>query len=297
MRLDIIVVTYNSWKSAEECLKSMIAACSAHKDDVELYFVDNSPDSTDECALKPLVAELSNVHLAALPSNPGFAAGCNFGVRQGTSEWVAMFNPDLVIDSVTLGRILAEFHKVGEKYLSYSIAQNTNSFAHQGVMINRFGWFVDRPRGSAGTLLGPSGGAAIYRREMFEQLGGFDEELFAWGEDADLAIRMSIAGFATGALETEVKHLGGHSIAGQPALTVRKSKLLTANRFTIAARYYSLSLKLRFALFAAVVLASKLPRYIRERSALQLISIHFAGYTRLFSITPSPKRLTARDIA
>jgi GT2 family glycosyltransferase len=48
---------------------------------------------------------------------------------------------------------------------------------------------------SAGDPLGPTGGAALYRRSAFEQVGGFDERIFLYYEDLDLALRMRLAGF------------------------------------------------------------------------------------------------------
>lgn len=57
--------------------------------------------------------------------------------------------------------------------------------------------------GSAPPPLGPCGGAALYRREAFESVGGFDERIFVYYEDVDLAMRMRVAGYscqlATGA--------------------------------------------------------------------------------------------------
>ena len=47
---------------------------------------------------------------------------------------------------------------------------------------------------SATDPLGPTGGAALYRRTAFERVGGFDERIFAYYEDLDLALRMRLAG-------------------------------------------------------------------------------------------------------
>jgi N-acetylglucosaminyl-diphospho-decaprenol L-rhamnosyltransferase len=70
-----------------------------------------------------------------------------------------------------------------------------------------------RPPGDfPGVLLGPSGGLAAYRRSAFEEVGGFDERLFAYGEDVDLALRLRLAGWrAAAAPAARGVHLGGAS--------------------------------------------------------------------------------------
>ena len=56
----------------------------------------------------------------------------------------------------------------------------------------------------------PSGGAAAYRRSAWEAAGGFDEALFAYGEDVDLGLRLRAAGWeAAEAPEARGVHLGG----------------------------------------------------------------------------------------
>jgi GT2 family glycosyltransferase len=64
-----------------------------------------------------------------------------------------------------------------------------------------------------GVLLGPSGGLAAYRRRAFEETGGFDERLFAYGEDVDLALRLRLAGWeAAAAPAARGVHLGGATV-------------------------------------------------------------------------------------
>jgi N-acetylglucosaminyl-diphospho-decaprenol L-rhamnosyltransferase len=66
------------------------------------------------------------------------------------------------------------------------------------------------PTEAPGRLLGPSGGAAAYRREGWEAAGGFDEAFFAYGEDVDLALRLRLAGWeAAAAPDARGVHLGG----------------------------------------------------------------------------------------
>nr|MBA2348729.1 glycosyltransferase family 2 protein [Solirubrobacterales bacterium] len=75
-----------------------------------------------------------------------------------------------------------------------------------------------RPDAAAGRLAVPCGGAAAYRRSAFEAVGGFDERLFAYGEDVDLGLRLHLAGWqAREARDARAVHLGGASaVVGSP---------------------------------------------------------------------------------
>jgi GT2 family glycosyltransferase len=61
-------------------------------------------------------------------------------------------------------------------------------------------------------LLGPSGGAAAYRRSAWDAAGGFDPRFFAYAEDLDLALRLRLAGWqAAAAAGARGVHIGGAS--------------------------------------------------------------------------------------
>jgi N-acetylglucosaminyl-diphospho-decaprenol L-rhamnosyltransferase len=63
---------------------------------------------------------------------------------------------------------------------------------------------------------GPSGGAALYRREAFERVGGFDERIFLYYEDFELALRMRAAGARCGlATGARVRHVGSATLGNR----------------------------------------------------------------------------------
>jgi N-acetylglucosaminyl-diphospho-decaprenol L-rhamnosyltransferase len=74
---------------------------------------------------------------------------------------------------------------------------------------------------SAGDPLGPTGGAALYRREALERVGGFDERIFLYYEDLDLALRIAAAGGGRCRLAPEARALHAYS-ASLGAASARK---------------------------------------------------------------------------
>ena len=115
-----------------------------------------------------------------------------------------------------------------------------------------------RASGGAGALLGRSGGAAAYRTSLFREFDGFYEAMFAWGEDADLALRLHMAGHTCLPLDLGLPHQGGHSVAAS-AVTKRRAYLLSRNRIWVAARLYSWPQTILFTVFLLAVLIAKTP--------------------------------------
>lgn len=232
--LDIVVVTYNSWASVKSELLEMLAI-SRTISDVHWVFVDNSEAGEDAAALRANMQGTERVTIVESPTNVGFAAGCNLGVSKGCAEWVGFINPDIAITESDINDILKHL-TTGKTADTIALGQVTRGFAHTGVGSTRYMWFTDRPTGSRMKLLGPSGGAGVYRRSVYTAHGGFYEPLFAWGEDADLAMRLTRAGIACDPLELGLIHQGQHSVSSGKASRSFKARLLTRNRFWVAQR-------------------------------------------------------------
>jgi GT2 family glycosyltransferase len=102
--------------------------------------------------------------------------------------------------------------------------------------------------------LWPDGCAAMYRKEMLDAIGGFDEDLFAYGDDAELGLRARIAGwkciYAPGAV---VRHHRG-STMGKGSL--RRLALIERNRVLLAAKLFPWSLLWRNPFYFAVRIAA-----------------------------------------
>ena len=113
-----------------------------------------------------------------------------------------------------------------------------------GIDLNPISLFIDRPATVSRGPLGPSGGAAVFPTDLFRRFGGFDEHLFAWGEDADLAFRLYASGVRTRPLELVLPHAGGHSVEGDNKLQGFRAFLLARNRLLVAARTFTWPLML-----------------------------------------------------
>lgn len=273
MLVEFIVVTYHSSTEAARELRRLIE-CVGRSPSVGLAIVDNSKNSVDADWLEASGSLSQLTRIIRRPDNPGFAKGCNVAAMSSPAEWIVFLNPDILLADDSVGRIVEALGSAGADTAAVAISQVTNSMLHEGVTFTRSGWFLDRViRGGssrarvsralsgANLLFGPSGGAGAFRKAAFARQGGFCEQLFAWGEDADLALRLYLANEKVVGLGLGLEHQGGHSISSDELKSFR-ARLLARNRVVIAARLYSVPQTIAFGAFFALVLVAKFPAMV-----------------------------------
>jgi N-acetylglucosaminyl-diphospho-decaprenol L-rhamnosyltransferase len=221
----VVTVLYRSRAMLEQTLPTWVKA--AQSTPVEFVFVDNDP--ADGC--RELIGEhLDTFTYLPDPANAGFAAGCNRGAAATGASHVMFLNPDVWLAADTLSIV---DQQVGDAPLAVGLNQYT------GIDLHVVSLFIDRRAGRRRGPLGPSGGGAVFPRTLFLEHGGFCAEMFAWGEDADLAFRLWAAGVRTRALDLGLRHASGHSVGGDPELLGKRAFWLARNRVMLIRRTFS----------------------------------------------------------
>lgn len=211
MTADVVIVTWQARDLVARCLSALRADPSEKR----VIVVDNaSGDGTAELVR----SEHPEATLVEMPENVGFGRAVNAGVRAGHGEAVVLLNNDVLVDPGFVGAIVSPLSSQG-----VGMVAGLTTIPDSGL-VDGFGIELDRalaaynrgrhaPVGAAaGRLAMPSGGAAAYRREAWEAAGGFDEALFAYGEDVDLGLRLRALGWeAAEAPDARGVHLGGAS--------------------------------------------------------------------------------------
>ena len=210
--IDVVIPTWNGRDLLARCLESLAAQTVEHS----VIVVDNG--STDGTA--SLVRDrFPTVELVELDRNYGFAGGVNRGVERGTAPIIVLVNNDVECDPTFLERVVEPI------LADERVGMVTGLLIRPGrSVIDNYGIEIDATLGAyarfAGApypdtrvhdegLLGPSGGAAAYRREAYSVAGGLDEGTFAYMEDVDLALRLRDHGWtAVGAPGATGIHLG-----------------------------------------------------------------------------------------
>lgn len=184
--VDIVYVTYFSEKWLDGYFKSLLSADYDLKR-VNLYFVDNgSKDGTVEkleALKKEFGIRFGEFAIYQSKENVGFGAGNNIGVSLGHSPYVFCSN----IDTELYEDTLAQISKAVE-------ADRDSEFALWEL--RQFPY--EHPKFYDPITLETSwssGAAFVIRRDVYEQIGGFDEQFFMYAEDVDLSWRVRVAGY------------------------------------------------------------------------------------------------------
>jgi GT2 family glycosyltransferase len=215
-------------------------------------------------------------------SNRGFCAANNQGFAASQSELVALLNNDAEAEPgwlealETVIRTAADVGMAASKILVWEDPRRIDKAGHLIYLDGQ-----NRGRG-AGQLdqgqfdqveetLWPDGCAAMYRRAMLDEIGGFDEEFFAYADDAELGLRGRIAGWrCLYAPAAVVRHHRGVTLGLGSA---RRLTLIERNRVLLVVKLFPWSLLWASGAHYLVRIAGGLGAALRNRGELR----HYSG--------------------
>ncbi|HEX6206296.1 MAG TPA: glycosyltransferase family 2 protein [Solirubrobacterales bacterium] len=252
MRSDAsVAVVIPSWNSAgllPRCLDSL----SGQGVELELMVVDNgSSDGSVE-----LLRERGVPHVS-LPENAGFAAAVNLGAARTAAPAVLALNADTVLEPGAVGRLAealaADPGLGGVQPRILQLEPGTEGDVSRARLYSRgmalsadgrafeegAGEAQDSRSATAREVFGVCGAACLLRRQLFEQLGGYDERYFAFYEDVDLNVRARIGGWRFAYVpEAVVWHVGNASwLAEAPSPGAWNARLVARNRLATQVKF------------------------------------------------------------
>jgi N-acetylglucosaminyl-diphospho-decaprenol L-rhamnosyltransferase len=202
---DVVIPTWRARDILERCLRALDADPSSKR----VIVVDNgSRDGTIELVRDAFPA----VTLVELQENVGFGRAVNAGVRVGNGEAIVLINNDVCVEPGYVAAITMPLATPGVGMVAgLTTIPEVGGVDAFGIELDSGLAAYNRGRHAPpGRLAMPSGGAAAYRRSAWEEVGGFDEALFAYGEDVDLGLRLRARGWqAAEAVDARAAHLGG----------------------------------------------------------------------------------------
>jgi GT2 family glycosyltransferase len=229
-----IVVAHNSGAHIEECLHALCGHAGW-----DIVLLDNA--SSDDTLARARKFR-DRVRIIANDQNRGFSGAVNQGVSITNSSIVVVLNPDAVAMSGALDRLAAAIENPavgagggmlvgtdGKPQLGFIFRQFPTLFAMMGetLLLNhlwpRNSWnrryrCLQADYSRAQVVDQPAGAALGFRREVWQQLGGFDEQFYpVWFEDVDFCRRAQNCGWQLFYEPTAVfRHAGGHSVEHLP---------------------------------------------------------------------------------
>lgn len=153
--------------------------------------------------------------------NAGFGGALNQGLRASSAPYLATLNDDAAAHPGWLEALVGAMERRPDAGMCASQVRlfGEHRLDSAGMLVARDGSSKQRGQGRTPEdfpvceeVLFPSGSAALYRREMLEQVGGFDEQFFLYCEDTDLGLRARWAGWTCLYVpEAVVEHHYSHS--------------------------------------------------------------------------------------
>jgi GT2 family glycosyltransferase len=166
---------------------------------VDVVVVDNGSSDGSEDLVRDGFGEVAWL---ALGTNLGFGPAINRAVVERPADPLILLNNDAVAEPRFLEALL-DIHATGAETVAGVLTQERDPglIDSAGVVADRTLMGFDHLHGEpvaaaagAADPLGPTGGAALYSGAAFDRVGGFDERIFLYYEDLDLALRMAAAG-------------------------------------------------------------------------------------------------------
>lgn len=200
----IVVLNWNGMSDTFDCIASLSRQSYGN---FTMILIDNgSIEHGTIHKLDELKAKYQDrLHIIRNKNNDGFAGGVNIGIRyalQHDFTYVALFNNDAIADPAWLSTLVTASKE-------HKSAITTGLLLHaDGKTIDSTGdwysiWGLPFPRSrndiredapASGYVFGATGGASLYRSELFKKVGLFDESFFAYYEDVDISFRTQLAG-------------------------------------------------------------------------------------------------------
>ena len=211
----LLVLNWNGQSIIEECIHSLK---KTEYNNIEILVVDNA--STDNSLT--LLNKIDGIRIVSNQTNLGYAAGNNVGFKHACGKYIATLNNDIVVEPTWLNEaitFLEENNSIGiiscrqMDYYKRDKIDSLYSVPTPFLLLQRGcrgeTYLQKDNHSKPGYVIGANGASAIYRKEMLDTIGGFEESFFAYQEENDLQMRCFINGWKCVYVPTAlVYHMG-----------------------------------------------------------------------------------------
>ena len=287
-KVTVVIPNYNGIKFIEECLTTLFRQ-DPDTPEYRVIVVDNgSVDGSRE-----LVEEqFPKVSVIALSENTGFSYAVNRGILAANAPYVILLNNDT---KVAPRFVKALYDAIEERENAFSVSAKMLMWDRPELLDDAgdrycvLGWGYARGKGKPAAeyekscrVFSACGGAAIYRRRVFEEIGYFDENHFAYMEDLDIGYRAAIHGYQNFyEPKAEVIHYGSASSGSR--YNRWKTELAAANNVYCIAKNMPILQLIWNLPFLIVGFLLKYLFFVRKRMGICYLKGLAKGLKRSFS--------------
>ena len=297
MNVSIVIPNYNGEKYIIDCIASVYHQID-HKPNI--IVIDNHSTDTSVPLIK---THYPDITLIENSENVGFAAAVNQGIRATNARYVILFNNDAFARDGFVEALVAcmetdpEIFSAGAKMLRHS---EPGIIDTAGDELTILGWAYKTGDGQPSDryerqrrIFSACAGAAIYRRQVFEEIGYFDERFFAYLEDVDIGFRANLHGYKNVFCPAaEVEHIG--SATSGSKYNDFKVRISARNNIWMLAKNLPLALKVLNALFILVGIMIKAAFFVLKGYGRSYLKGTSEGIKGLPSFDSGKTRATVR---
>lgn len=233
MKATVVIPNYNGLKFLKPCLNSL--KCQSEQNFATIIIDNASKDGSIEYIKK----NYPEILLIENKENLGFSEAVNQGMKETKTPYVILLNNDTEVHKDFVKELVntieedSSYFSVSSKMLSY---HEPDKIDDAGDMINLFGWSFQRGNAHKETeyvekkeVFSSCAGAAIYRMEVLNRIGGFDPLHFAYLEDMDLGFRAKRYGYKNMFCPDAIVYHIGSATSGS-SLSAFKVRLTARNQ-------------------------------------------------------------------
>ncbi len=243
MKVTVVIPNYNGKHFMDPCMAALAAQTCQ---DFEVLVIDNA---SSDGSVEFIREQYPGTRLLVMESNLGFSGAVNVGIREAKTPYVLLLNNDTKVDKDFIGEMIRAIEK-SDKIFSVSSKMiqmyHPDYIDDAGDLYCVIGWAFQRGTSFSVeqytkpcAVFSACAGAAIYRREVFEEIGYFDESHFAYLEDIDVGYRARIAGYRNMYCPTAiVEHVG----SGTSGSKYNSFKVKLAARNSVYVNYKNMPL-------------------------------------------------------
>lgn len=213
----IVIVTYNSESTIEDCIKSVLATLRLQD---EVIIIDNASTDRTLPLIKNLIQPNDQIKILPQEENLGFSRGCNLGIANSTKEFIILLNPDTEVFGDWIERLMSHFYLYPS---TGAVGPLTNYAIRSQLIITYFPEYYDyihrvydlldtlvqrySRRSIPAKLL--TGFCLMLPRRTLDQIGWLDESIYLGDDDLELAWRLRENGYYLRlALDVFINHVG-----------------------------------------------------------------------------------------
>jgi GT2 family glycosyltransferase len=279
--VSIIILNYNGNEFLENCIESIFRET---EEEFELIIVDNnSPDKSGEKFSK----KYESCKFILNEKNVGVSEGLNIGIKNANGSHIILLNNDLIVAPKWLDYLFQAYREKGEglyqpKFLKMKDKKIIDS---AGNLINIFGFGFSREKGKKDNLqyntieeIGFAAGTCLFcSKKIFDEIGLFDEKLFAYNEDLDFGWRARLSNYKSYYVPKSIVY---HHGSAQWKWSGEKFYLLERNRWVVLLSNYSIKTILKLLPSLLIIELALLIFFTKKKMLLKKIK-SYVGILKL----------------